>query len=294
MKRDLSIAGPRTLRSRLTLEISRSALLAALLLGWPALALAEDGVTEAGEAAEAARPETKPPVPPRSRQEAELLLRRADDAYLDGRFDEAARVYRAVAEGGYGSADVWFNLGNAAWQAGRVGEAVVGWERALRRDPRHEDARANLRLAREQVVDRVVGAAPPPALERIGARLPAGRIAWGLAGAWLLMAGAVVLRRRAKRRRTLLALVASAGLLGSLALASLTAVVVWYHEAVERAVVVKPVVQVRSGPAPRFDPAFEIHEGLVVRVVDRDGPYLRVRLDNGRSGWVLRRSMETI
>ncbi len=42
------------------------------------------------------------------------------------------------------------NLGNAQWQAGRPGPAILAWEQALWIDPRNESARANLRFARQQ------------------------------------------------------------------------------------------------------------------------------------------------
>ena len=232
--------------------------------------------------------------PPSSRSEAEMLLRRADDAYLDARYKEALLHYRAVAEGGFGTADVWFNLGNACWRDGRLGEAVLAWERALLRDPRHRDARANLSLARSSLIDDVVGAAPAPAVERLARRMPLAPVVWGLAGAWMLTVLAWLLRRRKGSRRRLLALAAACGLLAVMALGALSAIGIWYHEVVERAVVTKPVAQVRAGPAPRFDAAFEVHEGLVVRIIAYEGPYARVRLDNERDGWILRRAIQGI
>lgn len=41
------------------------------------------------------------------------------------------------------------NLGLAEWQRGRIGHAVLAWERALWVDPRHEAAQENLRYARK-------------------------------------------------------------------------------------------------------------------------------------------------
>ena len=51
---------------------------------------------------------------------------------------------------------------------------------------------------------------------------------------------------------------------------------------------------VREGPGEAFKPAFEIHEGLKVRVVGSDDGHLRVRLANGAEGWVSGRDVVEI
>ena len=43
---------------------------------------------------------------------------------------------------------------------------------------------------------------------------------------------------------------------------------------------------VREGPGEGFKPAFEVHEGLKLRVLGSDDGHLRVRLANGAEGWV--------
>jgi hypothetical protein len=43
----------------------------------------------------------------------------------------------------------WQNLGLAEWRSGRLGEAIVAWERAVWLDPANHAARANLQFARK-------------------------------------------------------------------------------------------------------------------------------------------------
>ncbi len=220
-----------------------------------------------------------------SKAEAEKMLRAADDAYLDGRYDEAASYYFTVADGGLGCADIWFNAGNAFWKSAREGKAVLAWERALLIDPRHPDARANLRLAREQLVGG--GMVPVSSvLERMGSRLPPGVLAWGFGVFWLLMVSALVLRRIARLRRAAFGLTAAACLIVSVVLGGLLGVAAWYQESVDRAVVME-TAKVREGPAPRFRSHRELLEGYVVRIVGYEGPYARIRLDGDNEGWVL-------
>ena len=50
-------------------------------------------------------------------------------------------------------ADLEHNLGNALLRAGKPGEAVLHYERALRLDPRARDTRHNLELAEKGLAD---------------------------------------------------------------------------------------------------------------------------------------------
>lgn len=70
--------------------------------------------------------------------------------YAAGRFNEAAEAYeRAVAAGESNSA-LFYNLGNAHYRLGGFGRAILNYERALALEPRHPEAAANLRLARDK------------------------------------------------------------------------------------------------------------------------------------------------
>ncbi|RMG10897.1 MAG: tetratricopeptide repeat protein [Deltaproteobacteria bacterium] len=230
---------------------------------------------------------------PTNDAEAELLLRQAEEAVQRGALEEALQRYRALVEGGYGTADVWFNIGTLALRAGHTGEAVLALERAVRLDPSDADARANLEVARARNVDELVGAAGgPPFFERLARALPPRPVVWGFAAAWVaLFTGLLLARLRPKRWvRVLTAL----SLVAVLLLGSASLLVIWYREASDEAVVMADAAEVKAGPGPDFDTAFEIHEGLIVKIVDREGPYLRVRLANGLEGWVPSRSVARI
>lgn len=73
---------------------------------------------------------------------------RGQTAYAASDYAGAAKSF-ALAAANAPSAGTYQNLGNAAWQQGRVAEALLAWERATWIDPRHTAARNNLQFARE-------------------------------------------------------------------------------------------------------------------------------------------------
>jgi uncharacterized protein YgiM (DUF1202 family) len=60
------------------------------------------------------------------------------------------------------------------------------------------------------------------------------------------------------------------------------------------AVGVTRVAPVREGPQRTLRPAFELHEGTEVKVLEARGDLARVQLDNGLGGWVASSDLEVI
>jgi tetratricopeptide (TPR) repeat protein len=75
---------------------------------------------------------------------------KANQAYADGRFDEAAAGYESLINSGNWNASLFYDLGNARYRLGDFGQAILNYERALALDPRQPEADANLRLARDE------------------------------------------------------------------------------------------------------------------------------------------------
>lgn len=78
----------------------------------------------------------------------------ADSAYNKEMYGEAVELYRQVLAEQGSSADVYYNLGNALYRQGKVAGAVINYERALRIDPGHSDARANLKFVNSRLEDK--------------------------------------------------------------------------------------------------------------------------------------------
>ena len=84
---------------------------------------------------------------------AASLAQRGDSAYMAEQYQEAVGHYsRSVAEEA-ATPDAYYNLGNAHWRNGDAGHAIISYERALRLDLSHEDARTNLEFVRTKIQD---------------------------------------------------------------------------------------------------------------------------------------------
>ena len=72
----------------------------------------------------------------------ENRIAEADSAYNAKNYDKAIEIYKSVAENEGTSAPLLFNLGNAYYQNGEYGHAMLHWLRARRLSPRNEDRKS--------------------------------------------------------------------------------------------------------------------------------------------------------
>ena len=88
-----------------------------------------------------------------------------------------------------------------------------------------------------------------------------------------------------------LGLTAAVLLLGGALLGGALGIAAHVRAAVQEAVVMPEVVQVREFPGEAAKVAFEVHAGLKVRVMETSGKFARVRLPNSLEGWADKESL---
>ena len=76
-----------------------------------------------------------------------LMFRMGSESYSESQFEDAIEKYEKVIERGYESPRLYYNLGNAYFKAGDLGNAILNYERAKRLMPRDSDLTSNLKYA---------------------------------------------------------------------------------------------------------------------------------------------------
>ncbi len=220
----------------------------------------------------------------------EEMFSRGNADFESGKWDEAADAYRTVLRYGVRDGRVEYNLGCAEFRRGRLGEAILHFERARRLAPTDPDVRANLEFARSRCYDRVEAPEVAAPIRMVRALqdavgpdrqavamlvlvwLTAGLVAWrsGRPGGWNAAAG-----------WALAALLLLVTIVGASWLATRDRL-----EGVPLAVVLAPSVEVRAGPGENNAVLFTVHEGLTLEIRADRQDWVQVSLPNGLNGWV--------
>ena len=90
------------------------------------------------------------------------MMTAANNLYVNGHYSEAATIYEQMAAQGVTDSTLFYNLGNAYYQQGDLGRAVLNYQRAAELDPRDADIEANLELVRTQVANQLPSDAAGP------------------------------------------------------------------------------------------------------------------------------------
>jgi len=227
----------------------------------------------------------------------------ADSPQAAQGFAVSANQFQSVVDSGVRNDRLYFNLANAYFQAGRPGQAIANYRRALRITPTEPLYYENLRFATEQ-------AAPPDRLARpfwqrfndvllrvIEPNQMKGIFAVAWVMFWITLAYRLVRRRRhaASSHPVAIKLLAA----GLLLVAVIAGSSYWLRVAEFRAdgiaVLVGEAV-VRQGDGEEFPvmTAVESAEGAIVAVLASRGGWMQVRLPDGTIGWVAQENAEVI
>jgi tetratricopeptide (TPR) repeat protein len=227
------------------------------------------------------------------RAAADSLWTAGVDAYAAGLWSEALGPWLAIEESGASSPALCVNIGDAYFKSGELARAILYYERALKLDPSHADARANLEFARSFVQDRI-DEVPEfflnSWLRRAGRLLSSDTwtVLFFLLLALSLAAILLFLLGRTQGARKAGFYTALPTLLVALACLTFAARQRAAYRNSDAAIIVRPVSAVKSSPGSEgAKDLFLLHEGTRVRVTDRVGDWENIVLADGRQGWIL-------
>jgi tetratricopeptide (TPR) repeat protein len=232
-------------------------------------------------------------------QTVDQLFQQANSDYQQGKIAEARDAYEGIRKAGLESGELYYNLGNAYYKSGDIGRAILNYERALRLMPSDEDVRHNLDLANLRITDRIESV---PRLfiwdtwDSVKHWFSLRGITWATYAVYLLLLvliAATVLSRTYRLRK--------AAFLASLGTALLVAVFLAIfvgrlteNSQTDEGVVVASITTVKNSPDSKSSDAFVLHAGVKVWILDGINEWIKIRLADGKVGWMERGAAEVI
>ena len=222
---------------------------------------------------------------------AEQQWQRANTLYTAGDYNGAVMVYDSIVGEGVVSHKLFYNLANAYFKSGKVGEAILYYHKAAKLAPNDDDIAYNLAYAQSFTKDNIEElprSFVSNAIESVRNLMSSN--AWAVLSLVLLALGLacgvvfVVAARRSVRKSTFV---------GAVVLMVATLICVAFGGAERReilstdeAVVLSSAAAVKSSPERTSKDLFILHEGTKVEVLDSFGEWREIRIADGNKGWI--------
>jgi tetratricopeptide (TPR) repeat protein len=217
-----------------------------------------------------------------------ITLEKANQAYREGKLEEARANYLQLISSGVVAPELFFNLGNVWLKEGEQGRAILNFRRSLVLNPNFTAAQQNLDSVR-----RSVGNVEEHSLYTWLALRSDFWLALTTIFFWLtaiaVLLGIVSQRFRPASKFVLV-------FIGPVFVLSLAATL-WVGDGMKDpnlAVVVDQSADVRYGPAASARTVVTMGAGQELRLIEERGNWTLCRLSSGLSGWIPSQSVERI
>lgn len=219
------------------------------------------------------------------------LFSKGNNLYQNGKYTEAIEAYSSIEKHGVKSDDLFFNLGNCYYKLNKVAPSIYYYEKALKINPTHEDASFNLAFAKRMTID-VIEDLPKTFLQRFSSaviqKLPFDTwaiiavIASFLASLlFLLYYFSFSSKKKLFYFNT--SIFAVFVLVISVFFAFQNYKTVQKNRA---AIIFKAKVKIKNAPSTRSEAAFELHEGTKVVILDELDHWKKIKIADGKIGWI--------
>lgn len=229
----------------------------------------------------------------------ESIFQQGNEYYQQKKYDKAIETYDSLVQSGYEGASLYYNLGNSYYKTGKMGYAILYYEKALKLAPGDDDIIHNLSLANLKIIDKVES-------------LPQfflfqwweGLLAFFSSSGWTIVTYAFYLLLifsigfyfyiKNPLHQKIILMTGVAALLLFLITGALLTIKVNRELNVKKGIIVQNVVNVKLSPDAGSNDAFIVHEGLKVTLEDKVDNWIKVRLQDGKVGWVPKVDLKVI
>ncbi len=231
-------------------------------------------------------------------QESELFIN-ANAKYSEGKYKEAITDYRAILDNGQESVALYYNLGNGYYKLNEIGPSIYYYEKALKLDPSDEDVANNLKFAQRATVDQIE-VLPEGIVKRTVKKITNtfGFDTW----AWLSVFGVLVFvilfivyytAGNSVQKRLFFLTSWLSLIFGLIALGFAFKQYNLVNNS-RYAILFAQEANIKSEPSLGSEIVFTLHEGTKVAVLEESRDWNKIRLADGKIGWIPKQDLKEL
>lgn len=231
--------------------------------------------------------------------EADGLMNEANQFYQNKMYEEAIEKYNSILELNYESSALYYNIGNAYYRSAKIGKAILNYERGLKLDPNNEDLLYNLSIVKARTIDRIKEVPKIFIVEWWELLISSlSTTMWQIVVIlfYILLLASITLyfvtKSGAAQRVSIFTTLI--GLSGAILFSIILFANVQRETSTDFGIVTTHTISAKQSPNETSDDLFVIHEGLKVAVQEVFGEWNKIKLSDGKVGWLPKNSLEMI
>jgi tetratricopeptide (TPR) repeat protein len=221
----------------------------------------------------------------------DVVFDKANTLYNEGKYADAISQYESILATKNHSAALYFNLGNAHYKLNHIAPSIYYYEKALQLDPNDSDIKNNLALAKNMTID-AINIIPEGSLSKILNNTANSltfdswaKVSIGFVFCFVVLFLIYYFAYSSFRKRF-----AFLGSMATLFLMCVTLLFAFHKFNLDKldkpAIVFAQESSVKNEPNSRSDDAFNLHEGTKVQVLDTVNNWKKIKLQDGKTGWI--------
>ena len=217
------------------------------------------------------------------------MFYKANAMYEYAEYNKAVSQYKKIIDKGWVSGPLFYNLGNCYFKEGKLGEAILNYERAKRFIPRDSDLESNYKYVKSLVKGNP-GEEKEGFINRLFVSFTIDETAILLSVLYLMVLIIMIasLYIGLIRRYRLLLISIILFVFAAASIAMHNKVLKIKHEAI----VVKENTDARFEPFERATAHFTLYEGTKVKVLSSEDNWCKIKRWDGKTGWVKKKDIE--
>ena len=219
------------------------------------------------------------------------LFVQANEKYKKALYLEAIQLYDSILKQGKHSSELYYNLGDSYYQLGRNGRAIQYFEKAKKLDPNNPDILHNLQLITKTNVDDIEEI-PPTIFQSVKTFLFGWlhHEHWGFISIVFAFISFVSFALYFFIGKTSIKQLFFSCFTISFFLVLFSWLGAFFNKSSadknREAVVIALNTYVKIAPTKESKDAFILHEGTKVRTLDKVDKWVKIRLSDGKTGWI--------
>lgn len=219
------------------------------------------------------------------------LLLKAEKAYDSKRYKEAIEHYELLLKEGFDSYELHYNLGNAYYRDNQIGRAIYNYELARKLEPNDEDVKINLMKASAKTIDKIdskenffITAVKSNVLSSFTTKTWAWLTIYSLMALCIFFYFFMSAKSKTFKRTSFM-----------IAILFIFIFLITYflgYSALNAksnnkfAIILNREAKIYNEPTFTATSKFVLHEGTKIRLVEGNGEWALIKLDNGNEGWI--------